>query len=287
MKKLTRLLSLPTALKLEILNYLLCRLFGMTLSKAQKQIYTLFCDLDRYDGKVISYNKERITIQFRNKAVTVTLRNYPSSDYRVFTQVFKEEQYASTAETFRKYFGNQASYILDCGGNIGLTSLYLNTLFPGCSIAVVEPDANNLSFVENNFKNNHLADAFLFKKGIWSDNANLEVINTYGDGNHWALSVRETTAKDALPGVSIPFLLSELKWPYIDILKIDIEGAEFAVFDRQKSDLTFLEKTKVLAIEIHEDVGNKEVILAVLKEFNFEYFNDGELTVAYNQRFIL
>ncbi|WP_298148005.1 FkbM family methyltransferase [Flavobacterium sp.] len=287
MKRFSNFIFLPFTFQFEICNYFVRRLFGAAITKSQKQLYTLFCDLERYSGKVLRYDSEAITIQFQSKNAVVSLRHFPSSDYKVFTQVFKDEQYKSTLEAYRKNFNQEPECFLDCGGNIGLTSIFFKAAVPNVKICIVEPDTENFKFIEQNFCENNLTDAHLFKSGIWSSDTFLEVNSSYGDGNHWAKSVQETTTDTGLHGISISDLQNRLKWPIIDILKIDIEGAEAEVFNTQKSDLTFLAKTKVLAIEIHEDVIEKQTILDVLDQYNFGYFSDGELTIAYNQQLIL
>ncbi len=287
MKRFSQFIFIPFSFQIEICKYFVRRLFGAAIANSQNQLYTLFCDLERYSGKVLKFDSEGITIQFQLKNAVISLRHFPSSDYKVFTQVFKDEQYKSTLEAFRKNFKKEPDNFLDCGGNIGLTSLYFNAAVPNIKICIVEPDTENFKSIEQNFRMNNLFDPQLVKSGIWSSDTFLEVNSFYGDGNHWAKSVQETTIDTGLHGVSISDLQNRLEWPIIDILKIDIEGAEAEVFNTEKSDLTFLKKTRVLAIEIHEDVIEKQTILNVLDHYNFAYFDDGELTIAYNQQLIL
>jgi hypothetical protein len=71
----------------------------------------------------------------------------------------------------------------------------------------------------------------------------------------------------------------------IDILKIDIEGAEGELFRDRQVALAFLSKVKALGIEIHEDLVDRSVVENTLKEANFEFFLEGESIFAFNKNF--
>jgi len=47
-----------------------------------------------------------------------------------------------------------------------------------------------------------------------------------------------------------------------------------------------LQKTKFLAMEIHDQVANRQHIYEVLRSAGFEYFESGELVIATNKALI-
>ena len=68
----------------------------------------------------------------------------------------------------------------------------------------------------------------------------------------------------------------------VDLLKIDIEGAEAKLFNNIKF-LNILEKNvKILAIEVHEDFIKYIEVENILKNLNFLFFHSGELIIAIN-----
>lgn len=71
----------------------------------------------------------------------------------------------------------------------------------------------------------------------------------------------------------------------IDVLKIDIEGAEFVIF-ADNADTDWLQKVRFLAIEIHPDAGDVLVIKKKLREFGFTIFETGETTIGINRNFL-
>jgi len=132
-------------------------------------------------------------------------------------------------------------------------------------------------------KNN--VNATLLKAGLWSNTTYLKIVNDFRDKKEWATRVEETE-NEGLRAVTINSLIQEYKWNVIDILKIDIEGAEKETFTSSKADVSFLGKTKCIAIEIHDEFNCREDINAILKQYHFKCFNSGELTIGINQKLL-
>ena len=68
-----------------------------------------------------------------------------------------------------------------------------------------------------------------------------------------------------------------------DILKIDIEGAERFIFDDRASQ-DFLDKTRVLVIEIHDEFNIRSSIYKELRKRGFSIVEQGELTLGVNTK---
>jgi len=133
-----------------------------------------------------------------------------------------------------------------------------------------------------NLESNSIQNVQKIKGGIWSKNASLKLISDFRDKSDWCFRVEETDEKTDLEAFSIPYLIKKFDWNTIDILKIDIEGSEKQIFTDPTSDISFLAITKCIAIEIHDEFNCREAIYVILKQFNFEIFNTGELTIGVN-----
>jgi len=72
----------------------------------------------------------------------------------------------------------------------------------------------------------------------------------------------------------------------IDILKIDVEGAEKVLFEDIKYATQFLKKVKFIAIEIHDELDLRTKIYHAFRINNYFYYNSGELTIAVNRSFM-
>ena len=67
------------------------------------------------------------------------------------------------------------------------------------------------------------------------------------------------------------------------MLKIDIEGSEKQLFKNNNSDVDFLDITKFIAIEIHNELNIKEHIENILKERGFSLSESGEYLIGKNR----
>ena len=222
------------------------------------------------------------------KANRITLRKPPSSDFAVFDQVFVLLEYGPLVSMIKECEkdNERPLNIIDAGGNIGLTSLFLNNAFPGSSFGIVEPDIQNFSVLEKNIQQNNLTNSKLIFGGVWNKNKNLSVNRNFRDGNDWSVNVTESEIPTELKGFTIPWLMEQLNFDFIDILKIDIEGSEKQLFSDALLAKEFLSKTKYICIEIHDEFKCRDQINECLAENNFEFFLKDGLTVGKNKNLV-
>lgn len=67
----------------------------------------------------------------------------------------------------------------------------------------------------------------------------------------------------------------------VDLMKIDIEGSEGELFLSPTDPAIWLDRVRVLAIEIHNELRIKAPIYAILDTRGFTVFETGELTIAH------
>ena len=74
--------------------------------------------------------------------------------------------------------------------------------------------------------------------------------------------------------------------PTIDVLKIDIEGAEKEVFESVFEN--WIEHTKVIVVETHDrfKAGTSKALFSTISKYNFSLELCGENLVLYNNKFI-
>ena len=164
-----------------------------------------------------------------------------SSDVAVFNQVFIEKEYNFDA-------GFHPRFIIDGGGYVGLAALYFANVYPDAKIVSVEPESDNYNLLVENtraYDNIHT-----IQSGIWNKSAYLKVKDV-GLGN-WGFVVEECDTEDAetFKALSISDIMAQYQVDEIDILKLDIEGAEKEVFTHDYD--RWLPKTKILIVELHD-----------------------------------
>jgi FkbM family methyltransferase len=101
--------------------------------------------------------------------------------------------------------------------------------------------------------------------GVWNKDTTLMLNRAFRDGKDWSISLEESKAGDGdINGYSLTKIVAKINGN-IDILKIDIEGAEKMIFEDETA-TDFLNKVKCIAIEIHDELFIREKIYSVLKE---------------------
>jgi len=122
-------------------------------------------------------------------------------------------------------------YILDCGANIGLSVIYLKKRFPEARIVAFEPDDTNFDLLEKNVEAYNFKDITLRKEAVWTQQTTL---NFAGSGS---MSSRIDESGNSDTKLVKAIRLKDLLTERVDFLKIDIEGAEYAVLNDIKDDL--------------------------------------------------
>jgi len=160
-----------------------------------------------------------------------------TKDLSVFLQVFHDGEYEFE-------LGNPET-IVDAGAHIGLTSLLLSNRYPSAQILAIEPEDSNYALLERNTAD--YANIKTLKAGLWSHKTNLRIENPEADT--WMFQVREVENKSGLPAFGVKDIIDMLDTEVIDVLKLDIEGAEREVF---QSSTEWIDKVNMIIVETHD-----------------------------------
>lgn len=115
--------------------------------------------------------------------------------------------------------------ILDCGGNIGISSIYFKHNFPDAKITVFEPDYSNFQLLQRNLELQNCKDVEARKEAIWIENTTLVF---QSEGSMSSKIADSSNVNDS--GIEVPAMrLRDFITEKIDLLKMDIEGAEYNV----------------------------------------------------------
>lgn len=206
------------------------------------------------------------------------------SDVLVFKQVFIDNEYQPLINLF---IDNNISIntIIDAGSNVGLTTLKLLSFFPSAKIICLEPDPWNFEQLNKNVS--IYPNAILRKEALWYQEEDLFLNFGFRDGQEWSRSVSTNglDSQQKVRSITINKILEIHDLDKVDLLKIDIEGSEKEVFS-EKSDLTFLESVKVIAIEIHDEFDCRNDIYSILKLRGYILFTSGELVIGINTKYL-
>lgn len=194
------------------------------------------------------------------------------SDARVIEQVFVHREYRAVAHL------PGVEFIADCGANIGCTTFYLLHRYPRARAVVVEPDAGNMAVCRRNLAPFGARVTYL-EAGVWSSSGPLVVERgAFGDGAEWSFQVRPARPGERpdVTAVTVPEVMARAGFPRLDLLKVDVEGAEAEVFGPGAG--AWLPRVRNLAIELHGPACER-ALAAALAGFRFRAGTSGELTV--------
>lgn len=159
--------------------------------------------------------------------------------------------------------------ILDIGGNIGITSVYLSRIFPKAKIYSFEPLKENFDLLEKNIQNYKNITAFNF--GLGSNNGSFKIYLSDNPENYGGASLypdengNDSGSFSECDVKNINDFLDENNIYSIDLIKIDTEGAEFEILSSLNESL--LSKVSWITGELH---GNNDFkLLDYLSKFGF------------------
>lgn len=259
--------------------------FKLNIELTYKQYYFLRCWEVAKTLNARLYNSKNSVIvssNYENSNVDFCIRKYPSSDFNVFDQVITNQEYLPLVRSIKEVFSNDQVIILDVGANVGFTALFLKKHLPNSQIFCVEPSITNSNQLEINLKKNGLHDIKIFKGALWYRNERLELVNDFRDKRDWSTRVQRSD-EGSTQGLTLSELLNHFSLDTVDVLKIDIEGAEEYLFKDELCAKEILQKCRILAVEIHDEYNIRSMIQQKFEEYKYEYFNSGELTIAIKQ----
>lgn len=203
-----------------------------------------------------------------------------SSDISVFNGIFRWEEY-------RWELAQQPRTIVDGGAYIGLSAIYFTMRYPGVRVIAVEASARNFELLLRNtsaFPNIEPVHA-----ALWPQSGSL-VLSDPGSGL-WGLQVRQPAAPlsgelnsavkqaESVRAITIEDIIREYDLRNIDLLKVDIEGAEKELFSAAGS---WLPQVDAICIELHDRFkpGCTRTFFAAVPDFSVEARKGENVLVA-------
>ena len=201
------------------------------------------------------------------------LRKPFSSDYKVFRQIFSDKEYLEFAKLIEQNCTSDTIWMIDGGANIGLTTIYLNHFFRGkkkIKSIMVEPFKENIESAKLNMEIQGIDGVYFERAGLHNKKCFLKIDHSYRDGMEWSIQIIETPEQTDLESIEIQEIIDKYQLPTVDVLKLDIEGAERFLFEDEAYASNFLKKVTVFAIELHKEYPVEDKVLDVLRRNNFE-----------------
>jgi FkbM family methyltransferase len=206
--------------------------------------------------------KGRVTsVQFEvnNKNLKI---NVPDDQYWIsIKDILLNREYEYVSEFSVKNF---KGLVVDAGANSGIFSL-ISALFAE-KVVALEPYPDNYQRLRKNIEKNFMKNIFPLNKALWYKKETLKIYEGTHSGEH---SIHLHSKKFITASSTT---LDELIRTFgkIDLLKIDIEGAEFSVFKNLDSEV--LNRINAIVGEVHLEYGDLCSIVDKLKAEGFNVF---------------
>jgi FkbM family methyltransferase len=203
---------------------------------------------------------------------SLIVRRGSASDLRVFEQIFVEDEYECL-----KNLGDIGS-IVDLGANVGYSSAYFLSAFPAARVLAVEPFQPSFEVMRANLAP-YGQRSFAVHGAAWCERTRVSL--RAGDYTDWAKQV--DPAKDGSAGTieayDVASLLEMAGMETVDLLKVDIEGAEMSVFGAGAA--RWLPQIRNICVELHGPEC-RQTFFKALEGFDYDLSWSGELTICRN-----
>jgi len=167
--------------------------------------------------------------------------------------------------------GFEPRHVVDAGAYIGDTAAYFLSRFSTCSVAAIEADDESYELCHRNLTP-YGSRARLVKAALW-DSIGTVAFGGSQTGSRVGGGARQVST------TTMTSLMSQLGWGFVDILKMDIEGAETVVL--RSGDRSWLQAVGVLLLETHGP-GIEAEIFPILKANGFERRQFRNVHYCYN-----
>ena len=167
---------------------------------------------------------------------------------------------------------SDAPRILDCGANVGLASLFFSAASPRSRITAYEADPALAALLQENLRANGAQAVEVVHAAVWTTSGELTF---QCEGSDSGMIASLAGAVDGRATVVRSLRLRDvIEQEPIDLLKLDIEGAEDAVLADCEP---VLHRVRALILDLHEfDAGARQAprVLDRLTRAGFRYSVD-------------
>jgi FkbM family methyltransferase len=156
-------------------------------------------------------------------------------------------------------------WVLDLGANRGLFSVW--AALAGAQVIAIEAQQGFKPEIERLAAHNGVADRVHVEIALAGGSVRAgATVGVVADDKRWATTSHGTSQRPV--GMSVPQVMSSYQIRRIGLMKIDIEGGEFAVFSDEE-DLSWLDQVDQVVMEVHANFGDAAALVGRLRQHGF------------------
>lgn len=144
--------------------------------------------------------------------------------------------------------------VVDIGGGIGDYTLFAAIPNPHGRVVAFEPFPESFALLQENVAANGVTNVEAFPQAIWSQEGQLIIDSTAGEPGQFISRSTESQVAEAtqVPGISLEQAFARLEIARCDLMKIDCEGAEYAILFNTPEDV--LRHVQRIVMEVHDSL---------------------------------
>jgi FkbM family methyltransferase len=157
--------------------------------------------------------------------------------------------------------------ILDFGSNIGTSIILYRHYFPNATILGVEMEKTNFELCKRNVEG--LSNVYIENLAIWSIDDSVLGFDKINDANAFHINEKSSNINGQIKSITVEKLFQKYSLNHVDLVKIDIEGAEKNIFF--EGSLGWLNQVDYIILEFHDfcDAEFKRLI-EILESYHFQ-----------------
>lgn len=184
---------------------------------------------------------KEITVQPAGIRNPVHLR-VRTTDVSVYSEMLVRKEYAFDLPV-------RPNVIVDAGANIGLASIFFAHQYPNAKIVALEAEASNFEILSRNVK--PYPNILPVHGALWNRDGVIRVTEPDPSSRafgKWGVVTHEGQEGVQIKAMTMRTLMKHANLDSIDLLKVDIEGAEKEVFE----DCDWINNVGCMLIELHD-----------------------------------
>jgi FkbM family methyltransferase len=193
-----------------------------------------------------------------------------SVDVEVFNQVIVDQELALKLDP-------PPATILDAGANIGISVRTFARQWPAARILAVEFEPGNVRMLTRNCA--HLPQVTVAPVALWYGSEWVQVADPAADAHSFSVMGATPERSGAVRAYGVRALMEQQGWSTIDLVKLDIEGAEREVLAASAEWLPYV---RYLVVELHDRLapGCSAALSEALDAGEWDVSTQGEYAIA-------
>ncbi|MGB9619999.1 MAG: FkbM family methyltransferase [Armatimonadota bacterium] len=174
--------------------------------------------------------------------------------------------------------------IIDAGAYVGLSALYFANRFSAATIVALEPHGQNYTLLRHNTK--HCPRIVPIRAALWIQKGRSTICDR-GTGD-WGFALSPVFAGTGtnlgdVECLSVPDIMERFSWREVDLLKLDVEGAEKQILENAHD---WIDKVQVIVAELHDRIvpGCLEAWQKATEKFAWKSYRNGLFIAAQHGR---